>query len=226
MVKLAGLEAGNEYAPNVAPSVTSWVELNQLVRLAVVDMPVKQHPHRSGRFAINGKLHAAVAQQSAVRQRVAELHLRLGRFAGSFWHDNKGVFGNKTSSSRKHGAHALGWKRMGRLEQARWISRSVGPIARPGRRSGSRLQVSFISTRRKCTLQCVAILPQSFAGQNPCFSGSDPIHSYDTCQRARRPTVRTSWPVKSLIPMSKATYKESGVDLDVYAESMSRLPRL
>ena len=41
-----------------------------------------------------------------------------------------------------------------------------------------------------------------------------------------RPTVRTSWPVKSLIPMSKATYKESGVDLEVYAESMSRLPRL
>ena len=26
--------------------------------------------------------------------------------------------------------------------------------------------------------------------------------------------------------MQKATYKDSGVDLDVYAESMSRLPRL
>src|SRR3954447_2227842 len=29
-----------------------------------------------------------------------------------------------------------------------------------------------------------------------------------------------------LIPMSKATYKNSGVDLDIYRESMSRLPRL
>src|SRR4051812_46616688 len=31
---------------------------------------------------------------------------------------------------------------------------------------------------------------------------------------------------KIALPMSKATYKDSGVDLDVYAESMSRLPRL
>ena len=36
MVKLAGLEAGNEYAPNIAPTVGRRIELDQLYRLAVV----------------------------------------------------------------------------------------------------------------------------------------------------------------------------------------------
>ena len=76
------------------------VELNELDRLAVVDVPVKQHPHGGGGFAINGKLHAAVAQHRAVGQRIAELHLRLGRFAGSFRHDNKGVSGKKIRRGR------------------------------------------------------------------------------------------------------------------------------
>src|SRR5262249_51503796 len=75
-------------------------------------------------------------------------------------------------------------------------------------------------------IQCVASLPQSFAGQNGCFDGQDRIDLHDRPQRARRPTACPSRPVKSLIPMNKATYKESGVDLEVYAESMSRLPRL
>src|SRR6185369_3053631 len=70
-------------------------------------------------------------------------------------------------------------KRMGRLWQARWISRSVGPIARPDRRGGPRLQASLVSTRGESTLQCVAILPQSFAGQNPCFDGKERIDSHD-----------------------------------------------
>jgi hypothetical protein len=39
--------------------------------------------------------------------------LRLKRFAGSFRHDNKGVFGKEIRRSRKHGANALAWKRMG-----------------------------------------------------------------------------------------------------------------
>jgi multidrug efflux pump subunit AcrB len=49
-------------------------------------------------------------------------------------------------------------------------SRQAGKLApRVTKRRISRSQVSLTSTRGKSTLQCVAILPQSFAGQNPCF---------------------------------------------------------
>ena len=51
---------------------------------------------------------------------------------------------------------------------------SAGPdradcTARPSRRRQSRSQASLTSTRARSTLQCGVILPQSFAGQNPCF---------------------------------------------------------
>ena len=61
------------------------------------DVSVKQHPHRGGGVAVNDKLHAAVAQHRAVGQRIAELHLRLGRFAGRFRHDDKGSDGQGNS---------------------------------------------------------------------------------------------------------------------------------
>ena len=73
VVKLTGLEAGNEHAPDIAPAVGLGIEFDDAARLAVVDVSVEQHPHRGGRFAINDKLHAAVAQHRAVGQRVAEL---------------------------------------------------------------------------------------------------------------------------------------------------------
>jgi phosphoribosylformylglycinamidine cyclo-ligase len=41
-----------------------------------------------------------------------------------------------------------------------------------------------------------------------------------------RPLYRVAHELYNRSSMSKATYKESGVDLDVYRESMSRLPRL
>ena len=65
---------------------------------------VQQHAHRRGRAAVDDELHAAVAQHRPVGQRVAELHLRVRRFAGGFGHDHKRVTGKKIRSGSKHGA--------------------------------------------------------------------------------------------------------------------------
>ena len=60
----------------------SRTEFDDRGRLAVGDAIVQQHPHRRGRSAVDDKLHAAVAEDRAVRQRIAELQVRLLEFCG------------------------------------------------------------------------------------------------------------------------------------------------
>ena len=131
--------------------------------------------------------------------------------------------------------------------------------ARREQPSQSRSQASLTSTRAGSTLQCGVILPQSFAGQNPCFDwherkglgardwglesgpSDSPDESRLQAKRESRLLVysvgdvarstlsaspQSPAPSPQLLRMAKATYKDSGVDLDVYAESMARLPRL
>ena len=77
VIELAGADARDEHAPNIAPAVGLAVELDDFRRLAVVDLVVQQQPHRRGRSAEDDKLHAAVVQNRAVGQRVTELQSRV-----------------------------------------------------------------------------------------------------------------------------------------------------
>ena len=77
VIELPGADAGNEDAPDVAPAVGLAVELDDLLRLAVVDLVVQQQPHRRGAAAEDDKLHAILVENGAIRQHVRELELRM-----------------------------------------------------------------------------------------------------------------------------------------------------
>ena len=77
MIELAGADAGNKHAPDIAPAVGFDVELDDVIGLAVFDLVIEQEPQRGGVATEYDKLHAAVVNERAVRKLVGELKRRM-----------------------------------------------------------------------------------------------------------------------------------------------------
>src|SRR5207248_10422080 len=77
VIKLTSAEAWNEDAPNIAPAVIVWTELDDLFRLEVLDVLIEQEPHRRRTATIDDELDAILVKNGAVRQHVGELEGRM-----------------------------------------------------------------------------------------------------------------------------------------------------
>ena len=73
VVELSCCEARHEHAPDIPPPVARGIERDDLGGFARRDLVVEQDPHRRGRPAVDDELHAGVAEDGAVRERLAEL---------------------------------------------------------------------------------------------------------------------------------------------------------